>query len=116
MYRYVNDGTEHGDVADVLLFTSAIEIEEAPAETEAPETAAPETEAPETAAPETEAPETEAPETEAPETAAPETEAPETSAPETEAPAAEGGCGSFIGGGLVVITAILGTAWISKRK
>ena len=82
----------------------------------APAAEAPAEEETEAPAEETEAPETEAPETEAPETEAPETEAPETEAPETEAPAAEGGCGSFIGGGMIVIMAILGTAWISKRK
>ncbi len=32
------------------------------------------------------------------------------------APAESGGCGSFIGGGAVVIAAILGAAWVSKRK
>ena len=79
-FRYANEGTQHGDVADVLLFGTTGEA--APVETEAPETEAPETEAPETEAPETEATETEAPETEAPETvatpAAEKEEAPET--------------------------------------
>ena len=74
MFRYVNDGTQHGDVADVLLFGTAGEAAPA-AETTAPETEAPaETEAPT----ETEAPaETTAPETEAEVTAPAET-APET--------------------------------------
>ena len=30
--------------------------------------------------------------------------------------AKKSGCGSFIGGGMIVIAAILGSAWISKRK
>ena len=33
-----------------------------------------------------------------------------------DAPAESGGCGSFIGGGAVVIMALLGAAWVSKRK
>ena len=47
---------------------------------------------------------------------APAEEAPAAETPDAEAPAAEGGCGSFIGGGAIVITAILGAAWVSKRK
>ena len=61
--------------------------------------------------------ETKAPETEAPavETEAPATQAPEaTKAPETEAPK-EGGCGSFVAGG-VAILAILGTALVIKKR
>lgn len=37
-------------------------------------------------------------------------------AADNAAPAESGGCGSFIGGGAVVIAAILGAAWVSKRK
>ncbi len=87
MFRYVNNGANHGDVAEIALFADDAQAPETAApETAAPETAAPETAAPETAAPETAAPETAAPETAAPETAAPETAAPETAAPETAAP------------------------------
>ncbi len=47
-------------------------------------------------------------------TAAPET----TASPETTAPAApvEGGCGSFVGGGIFAILSLLGAAWVSKRS
>lgn len=34
---------------------------------------------------------------------------------DTTAAPAEGGCGSFIGGSIVVATAILGSAWVSKK-
>ena len=30
--------------------------------------------------------------------------------------AAKSGCGSFIGGGLIVLVTLLGSAWISRRK
>ena len=29
---------------------------------------------------------------------------------------AKSGCGSFIGGGLIVLVSVLGSAWIAKRK
>ena len=29
---------------------------------------------------------------------------------------AKSGCGSFIGGGLIVLVTVLGSAWIAKRK
>ena len=74
--------------------------EEAPA---AEEPAAAETPAAEEAAPAEEAPAEDAP-------------AAETPAADAAAPAESGGCGSFIGGGAIVITAILGAAWVSKRK
>ena len=36
---------------------------------------------------------------------------------ETEAPAAKkSGCGSFVGGGLIVLVTILGSAWAAKRR
>ena len=35
---------------------------------------------------------------------------------DTTAAPAEGGCGCFIGGSIVVATAILGSAWVSKRR
>ena len=35
---------------------------------------------------------------------------------DTTAAPAEGGCGGFIGGSIVVATAILGSAWVSKRR
>ena len=106
MFRYVSDGTQHGDVADVLLFGTAGEA--APAETEAPETEAPA---------ETEAPvETEAPETE-PEVVAPaETEAPETE-PEVVAPA-ETAPVTFDAGIIVAAAAVVSAAGyaISKKR
>ena len=91
-------------------------------------TAAPETEAPATE-PVTEAPETEAPTTEAPTTEAPTTEAPTTEAPTTEAPAGnqgeettdateepKKGCGSIIAAPVVVMVAVLGVAFVAKKK
>ena len=30
--------------------------------------------------------------------------------------AKKSGCGSFIGGGLIVLVTVLGSAWISKRR
>ncbi len=80
--------------------TTAEETTKAPETTAAPET----TKAPET----TEAPEV----TEAP---AETTKAPETKAPETEAPKPQGGCGSAIAGGAVIV-AILGTAIVFKKR
>ena len=78
------------------------------------------TEAPETTnAPETEAPveTTEAPAETTADAAPEETEAPETNAPETtEAPKTQGGCGSVIAGGAVIV-ALLGCAVVfGKRK
>lgn len=72
-------------------------VEEAPAEEPAAE------EAPAADAPAEEAPAEEAPAADAP-------------ADDAAAPAESGGCGSFIGGGAVVIMALLGAAWVSKRK
>ena len=45
-------------------------------------------------------------------------DAPAADAPadDAAAPAESGGGGSFIGGGTVVIMALLGAAWVSKRK
>ncbi len=39
-----------------------------------------------------------------------------TAAPDTDPAPEEGGCGAFVGGGIVVVSAILGTAWVSKRR
>lgn len=60
----------------------------------------------------------EAPAADAPADEAPTEEAPAADAPadDAAAPAESGGCGSFIGGGAVVIMALLGAAWVSKRK
>lgn len=79
-------------------------VVEKPAAEEAP--------AEEPAAEEAPAAEEEAPAEEAP---AEDDAAAETPAADA-APAESGGCGSFIGGGAVVIAAILGAAWVSKRK
>ena len=65
-------------------------------------------------------PATEAPKTEEPKAA----EAPKAEEPKTETPAADNkpaetaksGCGSMIGGGLIVLVTVLGSAWISKRR
>lgn len=108
--------------ADELAAYEYPEIVEEPAE-EAPVEEAPAAEEPVEEAPVEEEPaaEEEVPAAEEPTAEEPsETEAAseeETAAPETTAaPAEEGGCGSFIGGGAVVIAAILGAAWVSKRK
>ena len=92
----------------VDYFVENAEETTAEATTEAPET---------TKAPETEAPveTTEAP-AETTEAPAETTKAPEaTKAPETEAPKAEGGCGSSIACGAVIV-AILGTAIVFKKR
>ena len=45
------------------------------------------------------------------------TEAPETTAaPDTDSTATESGCGAVIGGTFVVMSTILGAAWVSKRR
>ena len=52
----------------------------------------------------------------------PAAEEPEPEPPTTEptppapAPEAKSGCGSFLGGGLIVLVTLLGSAWIAKRK
>ena len=66
-----------------------------------------------TEAPTTEAPTTEAPETEA-KTEAPATEAPTTEA-ETEAPAKKG-CGAVVAAPVVALVAIVGVAFVAKKK
>ncbi len=66
-----------------------------------------------TEAPTTEAPTTEAPETEA-KTDAPATEAPTTEA-ETEAPAKKG-CGAVVAAPVVALVAIVGVAFVAKKK
>ena len=58
-------------------------------------------------------PEPEAPAAEEP---AAETPAAETPAAEKPAEAKKSGCGSMIGGGMIVLVAVLGSAWISKRR
>ncbi|MBR0505785.1 MAG: discoidin domain-containing protein, partial [Kiritimatiellae bacterium] len=68
--------------------------------------------APAAAEPEPE-PEPEAPPAEEP---AAETPAAETPAAEKPAEAKKSGCGSMIGGGMIVLVAVLGSAWISKRR
>ena len=75
--------------------------------------------------PKTEEPKAEEPKTEEP-AAEPEPE-PAVEEPKAEQPAEapagtpkadekKSGCGSFLGGGLIVMTAVLGAAWIAKRK
>ena len=58
-------------------------------------------------------PEPEAPAAEEP---AAETPAAETPAAEKPAEAKKSGCGSMIGGGMIVLVTVLGSAWISKRR
>ena len=110
MFRYVSDGTSHGDVAELKFIPGEATV----AETEAPETEAPvETEAPETEAP---VEETEAPvETEA-EVVETEPEVVETEAPaveeEVEAPQ------TFDFGVIAAVAAIVSAAGyaISKKR
>ena len=67
-----------------------------------------------TEAPTTEAPTTEAPETEA-KTEDPATEAPESTEAETEAPAKKG-CGAVVAAPVVALVAIVGVAFVAKKK
>ena len=107
MFRYIN-WINHGDVAEVEFYgkpgTAERPAKEEPVKTEEPAPAEePKTEEPAPA---------EEPKNEEP--AAPTTTETPTS---TETPAEKkSGCGSFIGGGLVVLVAVLGSAWISKRR
>ena len=62
-------------------------------------------------------------ESEAPEPAAEETAEPAADTPTAETPAStettgekKSGCGSFIGGGLIVLVTVLGSAWAAKRR
>ena len=68
------------------------------------------TEAPE----ETPAPAEEEAPAETPTTTEPTTPAADTKPAETET--AKSGCGSMIGGGLIVLVTVLGSAWIAKRR
>jgi len=115
-FRYVNDGTQHGDVAEVLFFGTAGEA--APAETTAPETEpAPVETEPETTPAETEpeaTPETQ-PET-APETEPETVPAPaETTAPETTPAAPQTFDAGVIAAAAAIVSAA-GYAVAKKRK
>ncbi len=80
---------------------------EAPAEEPAPEPEAPADEPTPAAEEPAEAPAADEPAPDAP-AAEPTTPAP--------APEAKSGCGSFLGGGLIVLVTLLGSAWIAKRR
>ncbi|MBR5313194.1 MAG: hypothetical protein IKU40_09975 [Clostridia bacterium] len=93
-------------------------VKEEPAPEPEPEPEPVVEEAPAAEAPAEEPAAEEAPAADAPAEEAPAEEAPAADAPadDAAAPAESGGCGSFIGGGAVVIMALLGAAWVSKRK
>ena len=110
MFRYIN-WINHGDVAEVEFYGKPGTAErpaeepkaEKPVKTEEPAPAEePKTEEPAPA---------EEPKNEEPAQTTPETPT------STETPTEKkSGCGAFIGGGLVVLVAVLGSAWISKRR
>ena len=100
--KFTADGTASGtfQVSELTLFGDktgdAPAAEEAPAEEETPAPAEEETPA------------------ETPTTTEPTTPAADTKPAETET--AKSGCGSMIGGGLIVLVTVLGSAWIAKRR
>lgn len=93
MWLLANDGYEEIDHIDFTIRAVEPVVEEAPAATE-------------------EAPAEEA----AAETPAAAEEAPADAAPAGEAEPAKSGCGSFVGGGLIVLVSILGSALLTSRK
>ncbi len=109
MFRYIN-WLKHGDVAEVEFYGK-------------PGTAERPAEEPKAEEPKAEEPKAEEPKAEEP-AAEPEPETPAETPAETptETPAekpaetAKSGCGSMIGGGMIVLVTILGSAWISKRR
>ena len=106
MFRYIN-WINHGDVAEVEFYGKPGTAERLAKEEPVPE--------PEPAfEPE---PAAEPEPTAEPEPAAePETPTAETPA-STETPAEKkSGCGSFVGGGVIVLVAVLGSAWAAKRR
>ncbi len=99
-----NDGYDIIDSVDFKV--SAVKKEEPKAEAE------PEPEAP-AAEPSLDDPSKDEPAEDTPEPAA---DATTTGATDTAAAEKKGGCGSFIGGSAVVLFAVLGSAWMAKRK
>ncbi|MBQ3860900.1 MAG: hypothetical protein II779_10245, partial [Clostridia bacterium] len=110
MFRYIN-WINHGDVAEVEFYGKPGTAERPAEEPKAEEPAKTEEPAP-AEEPKTEEPApAEEPKTEEPAPTTPETPASTETPTETKS-----GCGSFIGGGLIVLATILGSAWISKRR
>ena len=110
MFRYIN-WINHGDVAEVEFYGKPGTAERPAEEPKAEEPAKTEEPAP-AEEPKTEEPApAEEPKTEEPAPTTPETPASTETPTETKS-----GCGSFIGGGLIVLAAILGSARISKRR
>ena len=108
MFRYFND-YKHGDVAEVEFYGKPGKVDPPP-QAEEPAAEEPKTEEP-AAEPE---PAAEEPTAETPtETPA---ETPTETPAEKPAETAKSGCGSMIGGGLIVLVTVLGSAWISKRR
>ncbi|MBQ2544704.1 MAG: hypothetical protein II557_00305, partial [Clostridia bacterium] len=108
MFRYFND-YKHGDVAEVEFYGKPGKVDPPP-KAEEPAAEEPKTEEP-AAEPE---PAAEEPTAETPtETPA---ETPTETPAEKPAETAKSGCGSMIGGGLIVLVTVLGSAWISKRR
>ena len=117
MFRYIN-WINHGDVAEVEFYGKPGTAER-PAEEPKAEEPAPEPE-PEPTAAEVVENTAEAVGEAVGEAAENVAEAAENAAEAVSNAASDvakkSGCGSFIGGGLIVLAAILGSAWISKRK
>ena len=107
MFRYYND-YKHGDVAEVEFYGKP-----GTAERPAPE---PEPEPEPEPAPEPEPEPAAEPEPSAEPAADTPTPAETPAGSDGQTKSSSGGCGSFIGGGLIVLVTVLGSAWISKRR